>query len=79
MTPPAPDWLADARRSTPQHNVADPAVRRRTWQAGCSPWSRRTSTGVIANAEPTPYDALADLVVREPLGTALPLLLAAAP
>jgi NAD-dependent deacetylase len=33
----------------------------------------------IVNAEPTPYDELADLVVREPIGTALPPLLAAAP
>jgi NAD-dependent deacetylase len=32
----------------------------------------------IVNAEPTPYDELADLVVREPIGTALPPLLAAA-
>jgi NAD-dependent deacetylase len=31
---------------------------------------------VIVNAEPTPYDELADLVVREPIGTALPPLLA---
>jgi NAD-dependent deacetylase len=31
---------------------------------------------VIVNAEPTPYDRLADLVVREPIGTALPRLLA---
>src|SRR5215210_39834 len=31
---------------------------------------------VIVNAEPTPYDAVADLVVREPIGTALPRLLA---
>jgi NAD-dependent deacetylase len=30
---------------------------------------------VIVNAEPTPYDGLADLVVREPLSTALPRLL----
>jgi NAD-dependent deacetylase len=30
---------------------------------------------VIVNAEPTPYDDLADLVVREPIGTALPGLL----
>jgi NAD-dependent deacetylase len=29
----------------------------------------------IVNAEPTPYDGLADLVVREPIGTALPRLL----
>jgi NAD-dependent deacetylase len=29
------------------------------------------------NAEPTPYDDLADLVVREAIGTALPRLLAA--
>jgi NAD-dependent deacetylase len=32
---------------------------------------------VIVNAEPTPYDGLADLVVREPIGEALPALLAA--
>ncbi|MFE3650852.1 NAD-dependent deacetylase [Streptomyces sp. NPDC059152] len=30
---------------------------------------------VIVNAEPTPYDALASEVVREPIGTALPRLL----
>ncbi|MFG2637657.1 NAD-dependent deacetylase [Streptomyces sp. NPDC048362] len=30
---------------------------------------------VIVNAEPTPYDARADEVVREPIGTALPELL----
>jgi len=32
---------------------------------------------VIVNAEPTPFDELADLVVREPIGTALPRLVAA--
>ncbi|MEW2219598.1 Sir2 family NAD-dependent protein deacetylase [Streptomyces sp. NPDC006990] len=32
---------------------------------------------VIVNAESTPYDPLADEVVREPIGTALPRLLAA--
>ncbi|MCX5203112.1 NAD-dependent deacetylase [Streptomyces sp. NBC_00237] len=31
---------------------------------------------IIVNAEPTPYDPLADEVVREPIGTALPRLLA---
>ncbi|MFD6391150.1 NAD-dependent deacetylase [Nocardia sp. NPDC060259] len=31
---------------------------------------------IIVNAEPTPYDALADEVIREPIGTALPALLA---
>ncbi|WP_190159277.1 SIR2 family NAD-dependent protein deacylase [Streptomyces litmocidini] len=30
---------------------------------------------VIVNAEPTPYDSVADEVVREPIGTALPALL----
>jgi NAD-dependent deacetylase len=29
---------------------------------------------VVVNAEPTPYDDVADLVVREPIGTALPRL-----
>ncbi|HEY5832533.1 SIR2 family NAD-dependent protein deacylase [Streptomyces sp.] len=32
---------------------------------------------VIVNADPTPYDALAAELVREPIGTALPALLAA--
>jgi len=31
---------------------------------------------VIVNAEPTPFDDVADLVVREPIGTALPRLVA---
>lgn len=30
---------------------------------------------IVVNAEPTPYDALADEVIREPIGTALPALL----
>jgi NAD-dependent deacetylase len=30
---------------------------------------------IIVNAEPTPYDELADEVIREPIGTALPELL----
>jgi NAD-dependent deacetylase len=33
---------------------------------------------VVVNAEPTPYDRTADLVVREPIGTALPRLVGAA-
>ncbi len=33
---------------------------------------------VVVNAEPTPYDGLADLVVRTPISQALPLLLAPA-
>lgn len=32
---------------------------------------------VVVNAEPTPYDDVADLVVHEPIGTALPRLVAA--
>jgi NAD-dependent deacetylase len=32
---------------------------------------------VVVNAQPTPYDDAADLVVREPIGTALPRLVAA--
>ncbi|MGO4428827.1 NAD-dependent deacetylase, partial [Streptomyces sp. MCAF7] len=30
---------------------------------------------IIVNAEPTPYDELADELIREPIGTALPALL----
>jgi NAD-dependent deacetylase len=33
---------------------------------------------VIVNASPTPYDALADTVLREPIGTVLPTLVSAA-
>jgi NAD-dependent deacetylase len=32
---------------------------------------------VVVNAEPTPYDGTADLVVREPIGSALPRLVGA--
>lgn len=31
---------------------------------------------IIVNAEPTPYDTLADEIIREPIGEALPRLLA---
>ena len=34
---------------------------------------------VIVNAEPTPYDAVADAVLREPIGTVLPALVAEVP
>ncbi|MCT9090018.1 NAD-dependent deacetylase [Streptomyces sp. ASQP_92] len=34
---------------------------------------------IIVNADPTPYDPLADEVIREPIGTALPQLLGALP
>lgn len=37
---------------------------------------RAGTTVVIVNAQPTPYDAEAHAVVREPIGTALPALLA---
>lgn len=30
---------------------------------------------IVVNAEPTPYDALADEVLHEPIGTSLPALL----
>jgi NAD-dependent deacetylase len=39
--------------------------------------ARRGARVVVVNAEPTPYDDVADLVVREPIGTALPRLLGA--
>jgi len=38
--------------------------------------ARHGARVVVLNAQPTPYDDLADLVVREPIGTALPRLLA---
>lgn len=36
----------------------------------------RTARLVVVNAQPTPYDEVAALVVREPIGTALRALLA---
>lgn len=36
--------------------------------------SRSGAAVVIVNAQPTPYDGLADVVVREPISTALPVL-----
>ena len=39
--------------------------------------ARHGARVVVVNAEPTPYDDVADLVVDEPIGTALPRLLAA--
>jgi NAD-dependent deacetylase len=33
---------------------------------------------VVINAEPTPYDRLADLVVRDPISVVLPQILAEA-
>jgi NAD-dependent deacetylase len=37
--------------------------------------ARAAARVVIVNAEPTPFDEIAELVVREPIGTALPQLL----
>ncbi|GAA1917781.1 hypothetical protein GCM10009716_28490 [Streptomyces sodiiphilus] len=45
-------------------------------QPGASPAATAAEHGarlVIVNAEPTPYDAPADEVLREPVGRALPL------
>jgi len=43
--------------------------------AGLVPLAARSGAGVvIVNAEPTPYDAMADAVVREPISSALPAL-----
>jgi NAD-dependent deacetylase len=33
---------------------------------------------VIVNAQPTPYDGIADAVLRQPIGEVLPALVAAA-
>ncbi len=42
------------------------------------PLAARSGAAVaIVNAQPTPYDALADVVVREPIGTAIPAIVAA--
>jgi NAD-dependent deacetylase len=38
--------------------------------------ARHGARVVVVNAQPTPYDDLADLVVREPIGSALPRLVA---
>jgi NAD-dependent deacetylase len=39
--------------------------------------ARARARVVIVNASPTPYDALADAVLREPIGEVLPALVAA--
>lgn len=46
--------------------------------AALAPLAKRAGAAlVIVNAEPTPYDAIADEVVREPIGVALPRLVRA--
>jgi NAD-dependent deacetylase len=46
--------------------------------AALAPLAKRAGARlVIVNAEPTPYDAIADEVVREPIGEALPRMLLA--
>jgi NAD-dependent deacetylase len=54
-----------------EYDMADPEIRCRSWQAWREVWA--------LHAEPTPYDDLADEVIREPIGTALPQLLARLP
>jgi NAD-dependent deacetylase len=47
--------------------------------AALAPLAKRAGARlVIVNAEPTPYDGIADEVVREPIGAALPRLVGAA-
>jgi NAD-dependent deacetylase len=47
--------------------------------AGLVPMAVRNGAAlVIVNAQPTPYDGLADAVVREPISSALPALVAPA-
>jgi NAD-dependent SIR2 family protein deacetylase len=99
-------WRRDPeaeKLATYQYYMADPEIRRRSWQAQRGVHGmRRADAGagcvfparaaglvaiaadggarlVIVNAEPTPYDDLADEVIREPIGTALPQLLARLP
>ncbi|CND94540.1 NAD-dependent deacetylase [Mycobacterium tuberculosis] len=66
--------------------LADPEVRRRAWRARRDDPVWEPAAGlcleavdagarlVIINAEETPYDGLADAVVRRPIGEALPRL-----
>ena len=63
------------RRLPRRRHVAAGAGRPPGWPTSPSRPARASS---IVNAEPTPYDDLADLVVREPIGTALPRLVARA-
>ena len=60
-------WRRDPeaeKLATYEYYMADPEIRRRSWQARREIWA------------PTPYDDVADEVIREPIGTALPQLLA---
>ncbi|WEO94382.1 Sir2 family NAD-dependent protein deacetylase [Streptomyces sp. FXJ1.172] len=71
---------------TYEYYMSDPQIRRRSWQmrrknhtlhvhpaAGLAGLAVDHGARLtIVNAQPTPYDDLAEEVVREPIGTALP-------
>ena len=72
---------ATLRRAVDGRRRVRPADRRRHLAhrpSGGRPGRRRGQRAgarvVIVNAEPTPYDPVADAVVREPIGEALPAL-----
>jgi NAD-dependent deacetylase len=60
------DWFVAAGTSLQVHPAA----------GLCDVAVRSGASLVIANAQPTPYDHLAERVIRDPLGVALPVLLA---
>lgn len=60
------DWFVAAGTSLQVHPAA----------GLCDVAVRSGASLVVANAEPTPYDHLAERVIRDPLGVALPALLA---
>jgi len=76
-------WTRDPsaqRTSNIADYVADADVRRRMWQMrlaspACNLVDVAASAGarvVIVNAQPTPYDGIADAVVRQAISDALP-------
>lgn len=88
----AKDPQAEAM-STLDIYVADPDVRRRAWRArrdhpslGVQPAAGLCVEAVeygarlvIISAQETPYDGVAEVVIREPIGRALPTLLSETP
>jgi NAD-dependent SIR2 family protein deacetylase len=62
---------------TYDYYMADADIRRRSWQMRrlAALAADAGARLVIVNATPTPYDDIADQVVREPIGEAVPKLL----
>jgi len=73
-------WRRDPeaeKLATYEYYMADPEIRRRSWQARRAIWALHAEPNAAHRA--IAYDHLANEVIREPIGTALPRLLADLP